>query len=97
MASAIEPGMWCECVDASPLEANGKRFGPSGLRLGALYLVLAVVPTPLGWRDYGIPEIVVQGVENPYGGGFKPDRFRPIYRPSADLIESLKQPAPEPV
>lgn len=94
MSAPIGPGDFVECVDASITPG----CGPHGLVAGRIYLVLAVEAVPPGFRDAGSPGLLIDGASpttNECGIPirlFRPERFRPLYRPSADLIESLKAP-----
>lgn len=83
MSGAIGPGDWVECVDASP----NRRIGRSVLAHKALYQVERagfVTNLPALWL-VGLRSLGTTGA-------FDARRFRPIYRPKADLIETLKQP-----
>lgn len=96
--SAIGPGDWVECVDASPRYVPGVGMSPvpAPLVKGAVYRVERVV-YDARWDETGI---VLDGIrENAWriDGAFNVDRFRPIYRPKSEIIESLKQPAPDAV
>jgi hypothetical protein len=88
--SAIGPGDWVECVN--PEVGDGSDF----VRLGAIYCVEELVgvdwPTPCCGGVVGM-ELV--GVPRSEDEAWCPCAFRPIYRPNADFIEHLKQPAPE--
>ena len=94
MAADIGVGDWVECVDATPFHHTYPT-----LQLGALYCVreVAIDPSPRtpdrknGVRLHGIylPKRQKDQAER----GWRLSRFRPIYRPRADLIESLKTPA----
>lgn len=79
MAAPIGPGDFVECIDC--------RGRPDLVRVGAVYLVEDA-------DEYrGIPCLTLKGVVHP--GGFRrvrADCFRPIYRPRADFIRSLKAP-----
>lgn len=87
MAEPIGPGDWVECVDASPM-----RFFETGLTVGAVYLVEGCTYP----RDGLIAGLLLRGVRHPGNllGDYNPRRFRPIYKPSADLIQSLLRPVP---
>ena len=91
--SAIGPGDWVECVDAG--SPRGKR-GPV-LVLGKVYCVDGVVHQdyPCLHDGCGHNLLEVAGVNHELP--CCPSRFRPIYRPKADLIERLMQPIDEPV
>ena len=86
MAAPIGPGDWVECVDDRPCPV----YGPSGLSRGAIYCV-AGVEAPAATLD-GVAVYLRDVRSRGPNGGFGLRRFRPIYRPSADLIESLKAP-----
>lgn len=94
MAAPIGPGDWIECVRAGP-----NLHTVCGVRVGGIYCVEAMQEMDVscaacascdrvGLRLVGQP-IKVKGYRADWicGGG-----FRPIYRPNADLIESLKAP-----
>lgn len=92
--SAIGPGDWVECINASPKPGTRKVDwrGPT-IEVGKLYRVTAAfvdgtgAPVILvGW------ERVKATRENGFRCGYHVDRFRPVYRPRTDLIESLLQP-----
>jgi len=88
--SAIGPGDWVECVNNS----DGHECIVS---LGELRQVLDVGPCLYrGLEHLTVLFILPPGHTCPDGGrycGSSIGRFRPIYRPKADLIESLKTPA----
>ena len=83
----IGAGDWVECVH------NGERGGLSWPRpelvVGGIYSVARLDP------DYllvGYPVLWLNEQINPEqysDGGYAADRFRPIYRPKASLIQSL--------
>ena len=90
MTTPIGPGDWVECID----DGSGDGYG-TPLRVGAIYRVNGIIPD---WQ--GKLGLTLDGVEPPTTGsvgiiliGFAPELFRPIYRPKADFIESLKAPA----
>lgn len=89
MTSAIGPGDFVECVNADP-----QFIIPTGLSAGAIYQVQALTPPRPG--RWAVAGLLLVGVRHPGNelGDYNPDRFRPIYRPRADFIESLKQPSP---
>ncbi len=92
MSSAIGPGDWVECVrDGSAVH------GWSPLTVGAIYRVRDLVEEGYpGGRV--VAGVTLHEVATPPGEvGFWIELFRPIYRPRADLIESLKAPAPDAV
>lgn len=93
--SAIGPGDWVECIDASPSE-EGRHFCEADqLVLGTVYCVSAAWV----WRD-STPVILVgreRSEASEYWGvrcGYGVRRFRLIYRPKNDLIERLKSSKP---
>ena len=95
--SAIGPGDWVECVDTSRpnfLTLDPREISPSILIRGGVYQVEAVVPSRQSRPMLQLRE--VRSKLNPLGA-FYAYRFRPIYRPKADLIERLMQPIDEPV
>lgn len=84
MSIPIGPGDWVECVDALGREPAGT---PTPLRVGAIYQVEDT------FRWFGHDGLTLREVKPPTGDrGFAAALFRPIYRPKADLIESLKAP-----
>lgn len=93
--SAIGPGDWVECCQTFPELPLSK---------GGLYCVEAV---KFVGKDCGLGHACDQtglrlvGVSVRYRRTlpdlFCSGLFRPIYRPKSDLIESLKQPAPDAV
>lgn len=86
--SAIGPGDWVECVDAG---SNPGKRGPP-LEVGRVYRVQAVVSQghPCLHDGCGHNLLEVAGVNHELP--CCPNRFRPVYRPKADLIASLKAP-----
>lgn len=87
--SAIGPGDWVECVNDGGM--------PEIVSVGAIYLVEGVGPAPISH----VPCLVLRGVRHPtapenIGKWVAAEYFRPIYRPSSDLIQSLLQPVDEP-
>lgn len=83
----LGPGDFVECVNASGRFASDP---PSGLLLGALYTVEAVYINDEG---RGLTLVGLRA-SSPFVG-YAIDRFRPIYRPKASVIESMLAPAPE--
>lgn len=88
MADAIEPGMW--------VERWRPYSGPQDTVVGQIYRVEEVGPV---WDcmacDSRCGGIRLAGVKCTSPGGWNSSCcFRPIYRPRADLIESLKAPSP---
>jgi hypothetical protein len=95
--NAIEPGMWVECVDDSP----GPRTGLRPLVRGKLYRIRDISTAPTiglsGRLELG--SVKVEGITLPPGPNGRElwlswRRFRPIYRPSTDLIEGLLKAVP---
>lgn len=92
--SAIGPGDWVECLKGSSMISDCVP--------GGLYCVEAIVPAEGECPQCGddTPEgLLFSGHKkrlSPCGlyWSWCPCRFRPIYRPRAEFIESLKQPAP---
>lgn len=91
--SAIGPGDWVECVEAS---------GAGPLEVGRIYQVADVFPSHPGCtcychgREVGGLNLIELPVSTVAGWIHAHCIlcFRPIYRPKADFIESLKRPAP---
>lgn len=78
--SAIGPGDWVECVDSRGWEHL--------VPVGSVHLVEDVTM----WQGR-IPSLILKGIASPSGyREVLAECFRPIYRPKADLIESLKAP-----
>lgn len=76
--SAIGPGDFVECVDDAPDEGRA----PLVVK-GAIYEVSGVFDGPYG------PYLTLAGMDpSPYPGWFL-HRFRPVYRPKQELIQSL--------
>jgi len=95
MAGAIGPGDWVECIDASP-DWWGETVP---LVVGRIYRVLRLERDPDRERPPGTVEecgVILVGVRvGPKGDdSFSLGRFRPVYRPNVDIIESLKAPSP---
>lgn len=86
MSAPIGPGDWVECVKAD-------FFGGDTIVKGGIYCVEAILPNH-GWcplcKDYCADVVLTTDVEKDIG--WCPGRFRPIYRPKAELIEVLKKP-----
>lgn len=85
-SSPIGPGDYVECIDDSP-----HRWGvPSGLSTRAVYVVHSIMEEPDVNGSYGV---VIAGHFYPprmnLRRAHRASRFRPIYRPSASLIEDL--------
>lgn len=91
MTAAIEPGMWVECVDAQA--RDGLWLPGERLTEGAVYQIDTLFMNPLGRVNVTLaqrprhPSAIAEGRR-----GYNVDRFRPIYRPSEDLITALLEP-----
>ena len=94
--SAIGPGDWVECVDmVSDFSGGCEVWLDDALPIeGQIYQVSDA------WIDDDGYSVILVGWEREKARldwgrrcGFAIERFRPIYRPKADLIESLKTPA----
>lgn len=96
--SAIGKGDWVECVSYDGGHPHPARMVGT-LTVGGIYRVRKVVRGRDSVRGVPADGIQVDGVyayhANGVEGAWHPDRFRPIYRPRADLIESLLQPLSE--
>jgi len=97
MAAPIGPGDWVECVDASPHRGARDPSVVAPLTCGALYRVRDVVEGFIGGQL--VSGLLLVGITNPTNReglefAYDIERFRPIYRPNKEIIESLKQPAP---
>jgi hypothetical protein len=95
MAAPIGPGDWVECVDVSPRYQPGYGWcpAPDQLVLRSIYRVARVFCEPV----WGVDSVVLEGLgahETRADGAYWAGRFRPIYRPKSELIDTLKQPAP---
>lgn len=91
MAAPIGPGDWVECLRVWPRAPDE---APTGFRVGGLYCVEAARDD--GWCDVCCeccPGLTFTNIAR--GEWFIGCAFRPVYRPNADFIESLKQPSPE--
>lgn len=97
MAAPIGPGDWVECVDDRG--DGGIALHDGGfLVLGRIYQIdeLMAAQTTLAGL---VPAVRLVGQPFLHARSWRRrayalSRFRPIYRPKSDLIESLKQPAP---
>lgn len=92
MSLPIEPGMWVECVDDSPHWGLSEKT----LMRGALYCVARVdFRGRLADGSLGVG-LCLEGRRHRTASGrlasYRPDRFRPIYRPKQSLIEKLSAP-----
>jgi hypothetical protein len=94
MAGAIGKGDWVECVDASPM-----RHIPTGLVAGCIYCVEGLTPARMEGNSSLGSGLLLVGIRHPgnWRGDFAASRFRPIYRPNSELLESLLRKADEPV
>lgn len=89
MAAPIGPGDWVECVQ----NRHPTTLPPRGLIVGRCYMVSAAGVTPAHDVQPGVPWVRLVGVPDPAPKwGYRAAWFRPVYRPKADLIESLKAP-----
>lgn len=99
--SAIGPGDWVECVDDSPPRCVND-FGPD-LKVGVVVLHRMYCVDEIDEPTEEVPELGLWFADEDsvridgdgYDRSWAADRFRPIYRPRADLIESLLQPLSE--
>lgn len=94
MAAPIGPGDWVECVDASLRRVT---IASGRLVRGAIYCVAWCAErhaTGVGLvQSIGLTDPVMRWyAEDGTEGGYVADRFRPIYRPKQELIQSLKAP-----
>lgn len=97
--SAIGPGDWVECINDAPRKGPGKPF--AFLVKGRVYCVSSLHFHPA----LKIPSLCVIGGPkfceklscDGLFGGHGVDRFRPIYRPKSELLESLLRKSDEPV
>lgn len=82
--SAIGPGDWVECVDASLYHGQ-----PNGLSVGAVYRVKELLDCPIDG-----PGCSLVGVSPPVARkrGYLLSRFRPIYRPRKGAFDHLLKP-----
>lgn len=90
--TAIGPGDWVECVDNAPRSFNVNKRQIEALKflkLGKIYVVRGFAPFA------GILLAEIKAGDEDFGFGWAEERFRPIYRPKADLIERLMQPVPD--
>lgn len=95
MSAPIGPGDWVEYVGDYD----------EAFVVGRLYCVRRIVSTGISVvcachgkeQAFGLDVHEVQLPPNDeyHESAWCPDGFRPIYRPKADLIEQLKQPAPD--
>lgn len=95
MAGAIGPGDWVECIGFPGRSGPARGDVPV---VGGLYCVRAMREgsdrihggVSLGLLLVGLYAYHPDGQE----GAWHPDCFRPVYRPNADIIASLKAPSP---
>lgn len=97
MSAPIGKGDFVECVDVAARPHSCAL--PRPLVLGGIYRVHDVTRRA-DWP--GLPTDGIELVEYPelrdfWRISFDIERFRPIYRPKSDLIEQLKQAAPDAV
>lgn len=85
--STIGPGDWVECVRGA---RSNFSWCPEEVVAGCLYRVTEVDQAS-DWRGNLAEGLFLQGFDQRHG--WSVERFRPIYRPKTDLIESLKTPA----
>lgn len=89
----VGPGDFVECVDVAPPPFPTRlNVHPSSLSLHSVYTVRALCVSRLGR-----PMLILNEVQSAYNPqrAYYAYRFRPIYRPKSEIIESLKAPAPE--
>jgi hypothetical protein len=92
----FQPGDVVECVDAGPLRIPAPYYGrPSGLSLGAVYIIHAYYPAGAAarrrpganWRE---PCVDLKEVPHPHPhGAFLARRFRLLKRHDPGLINRL--------
>lgn len=89
MSAPIGPGDWVECVAFWP----HPRAPLAALSVGCIYQIDWVGE---GVDCDGVDGAAVRVINDPLPShcAWRADQFRPIYRPSSDFIDSLKQPAP---
>lgn len=96
--SAIGPGDFVECVDAT--SGPGAWMPGEAPVVGAIYTVERVFVNGWGIESLHLRELKRHpGSVAFWGGGplgYNIKRFRPIYRPKSSLIEQLKRPVSEP-
>jgi hypothetical protein len=97
MANAIGPGDWVEFLGYGGNPGSFSGADGTKLRVGGLYQVEEIIRAAMSTGGtceaitlVGIHRLSVRGRRMAY----LPERFRPIYRPRADFIESLKAPSP---
>lgn len=93
MVSAFGPGDWVECISSCGPDDHGNYVAS-----GSLYQIEFIAPFN---RLPGNPDgdgVKLVGVGRSWPGLeclWVKERFRPIYRPNASIIEALKQPLPD--
>jgi hypothetical protein len=96
MSAPIGPGDWVEALIDCDAE-----FGFGAIVKGSVYCVESLSCGPgdepcSSCGSVGPGGLILKGDAPHFAGtGWCPCAFRPIYRPRADLIRSLKQPAPD--
>ena len=93
--SAIGPGDWVEKYRYSPVPRSLSQREAPDIPLGLIYRVEEVIDGRTFEDGIGALVLVEVSGRDRDGDRFCYDirSFRPIYRPKADLIESLKVPA----
>lgn len=86
--TAAAPGDWVECIDP-----NVPTGCPAYLTRGALYCIEAIAEGLCVITHEWETGFVLVGVGLLAGSKtvWAPERFRPIYRPNADIIDQLKR------
>lgn len=94
---AIGPGDWVERLPGKNENVFESASGRSGVVVGGVYRVREVLEAaePGGGR---VPALRLCGIvalaKDGREGAFRASNYRPIYRPKADLIETLMTPVP---
>lgn len=94
MSADIGPGDWVECVDDHP-HINSSVSPDYRLQKGRLYRIADVRPAgahPKPRTVYSADAVRLEGDPLPEPYAWRIARFKPVYRPRADLIESLRAP-----
>lgn len=92
MSAPIGPGDYVECIQ----NRLPTTLPPRGIVVGRIYRVTDTGVTPPDDKEPNKAWLRVDGAEcRPDRWGFHAEWFRPVYKPQASLIQSLKQPAPE--
>lgn len=90
MACELAPGVWVEA-----LGPKGAVSPYTGARAGGVYCIEALVwIAPCDKCTDEHPGLHLVGLKR-HPAGWAGCQFRPVYRPPADFIVSLTQPAPE--